>query len=108
MRNKSNPEEMPSTLYVISDMEFDNCVQDMTNFEAIEKMYAQTGYKIPNIVFWNVNAHQKQVPVEQNQQGVTLVSGYSPSTFKLAVENKTPYDLMLDVINSERYSTITI
>lgn len=108
IENDSDPEEMPSTIYIISDMEFDECAEGGTNFEAIDKMYDKAGYKRPNLVFWNVNARNKQVPVEQNQEGVTLVSGCSASTFKLVVEGKTPIDLMEDVINSERYSKIKI
>ncbi len=99
--------EMPETIYVISDMEFDSCAED-TNFEAIDKLYAATDYKRPTLVFWNVDARSKHVPVEQNQDNVTLVSGFSPSTFKLAVENKTPLQLMEDVINSDRYATIML
>ncbi len=108
VENDADPEEMPSTIYIISDMEFDECISGGTNFEAIDKMYKKAGYTRPNLVFWNVNAHQKNVPVEQDQEGVTLVSGCSASTFKLVVEGKTPVDLMEDVINSERYSKIVI
>ncbi len=108
VENDADPEEMPSTIYVISDMEFDEGCRGETNFETIDKMYAKAGYTRPNLVFWNVNAHQKNVPVEQNQEGVTLVSGCSASTFKLVVEGKTPVDLMEDVINSERYSKIEL
>ena len=106
--NEADPEDMPSTIYIISDMEFDECVSGGTNFEAIDKMYKKAGYTRPQLVFWNVNAHQKQVPVEQDQEGVTLVSGCSASTFKLVMEGKTPLDLMEDVINSERYSKIEL
>lgn len=63
---------------------------------------------MPNIVFWNVDARQKNLPVQKNESGVALVSGFSPVIFKIAVENKTPEQVMLDTINSERYSKIKI
>lgn len=100
--------EMPETIYIISDMEFDSATEGMTNFEAIDALYKAKELKRPNLVFWNVNARNKQVPVEQNQNGVTLVSGLSPSTFKLAVENLSPVDLVMQVVNSERYATIVV
>ena len=106
--NDTPVEEMPSTIYIISDMEFDECIQGGTNFQALDKKYKNAGYTRPTIVFWNVNARNKQVPVEQDEEGVTLVSGCSPSTFKLVMENKTPVDLMEDVINSERYNKIVL
>lgn len=108
VENDTPVEEMPSTIYIISDMEFDECNQGGTNFDAIDKMYKKAGYTRPQLVFWNVNAINKQVPVEEDQEGVTLVSGASPSTFKLVMENKTPVDLMEDVINSVRYQEIVL
>lgn len=107
VQTKADPKEMPETIYIISDMEFDQCA-DLTNFEAIDALYANTDYKRPNLVFWNVDARNKQVPVEHDQRGVTLVSGLSPSTFKMAVENLSPEELVAQVVNSERYAKIEI
>lgn len=107
VKNSSDPAEMPDTIYVISDMEFDQCA-DLTNFEAIDELYKESGYTRPQLVFWNVQARNKQVPVTENQKGVTLVSGSSASTFKLVMEGKTPLDLVMDVVNSDRYAPIVI
>lgn len=107
VKNTAKPSEMPDTIYIISDIEFDYCGED-TNFEAIDKLYAGTEYKRPNLVFWNVDARNKQVPVTHNQDGVTLVSGLSPSTFKMVVENKSPLELVMDVVNSDRYAPIVV
>lgn len=104
--NNTPSNEMPETIYIISDMEFDSATQGQTNYEAIKALFDGTDYKIPNVVFWNVSARNKQVPVTKNTHGVTLVSGFSPSTFKLVVENKSPLELMNDVINSDRYCKI--
>lgn len=101
-------EEMPETIYIISDMEFDNCCRTHTNYEHIKAKYESSGYKIPNIVFWNVNASGKNLPVQHNEQGVAMVSGFSPVVFKMAVENKTPEQVMYDTINSPRYEPIQI
>lgn len=102
-------DEMPTTLYVISDMEFDSCVSNSrTNYEAIEDLYKASGYELPTVVFWNVNARQNQAPALSHNPNVALVSGSSPSTFKMALEHKTPGQVMLDVLDSERYSKICI
>lgn len=108
IQNNVSQEEMPETIYVISDMEFDSAEDGETNFEVIKRKYDNYGYKMPNLVFWNVNASGSNLPVQKNERGVTLVSGFSPSVFKLAVENKTPYNLMIGILNSERYSKIKI
>lgn len=104
----SSSEDMPETIYIISDMEFDACVHNKTNFQAIDDLFNTKGLKRPNLVFWNVNARNKQVPVEFNTDGVALVSGLSPAIFKMVVENKTPIELVQDVVSAERYSIINI
>jgi hypothetical protein len=106
--NNAPASEMPDTIYIISDMEFDSCGGAQTNFEAIDALYAGTDYKRPSLVFWNVNAMQKQVPVMADDKNVTLVSGYSPSAFKLAVENLSPVEFVMQVVNSERYAKIEV
>lgn len=106
--NKVEASELPETIYIISDMEFNSCVRGGTNYDNIKARYDKSGYRLPNIVFWNVSARNKQVPVTKEQSGVTLVSGLSTSTFKLVVENKTPMQLMEEVIHSDRYANIKI
>ncbi|HNV61442.1 MAG TPA: DUF2828 family protein [Candidatus Cloacimonas acidaminovorans] len=108
IKNNIPEEEMPETIYIISDMEFDNAVCGRTNYEIIKRRYKESGYKKPNIVFWNVNGNGENLPSQDNEKGVTMVSGLSASTFSLAVENKTPYEMMLDVANSDRYNKIVL
>lgn len=112
LSQKTPQHELPDTIYVISDMEFDSCVYDgrrnMTNFEAAEKKFKNYGYKLPNVVFWNVASRNSQVPVKMHQSGATLVSGSSPKIFDMVKNGEmNPYKFMMDIINSERYSKIT-
>lgn len=106
----STPEsELPSTIYIISDMEFDQCCDTHTNFEHIKAKYNQYGYAMPTLVFWNVDARNgDNLPVQKDEKGVTLVSGFSPVGFKMVVEGKTSEQVMLDTINSERYAKIEV
>ena len=109
VKNKTLPEDMPSKLYIISDMEFDYCAEnsDVTNFEYAKEKFEQNGYALPKVVFWNVASRNMQSPVEMNEQGVTLVSGCNPRIFSMVTEDKcTPYEYMLDVLNQERYADI--
>lgn len=111
IKNKIDVSEMVSKIYIISDMEFDAaCSSNMsiTLFQDIEKQYAMAGYTMPKLVFWNVDARNVQVPVTMNDKGVQLVSGYSPSIFKnlMKCTSLSAYELMMDVIGSERYSKV--
>lgn len=108
--NDISEAEMPKKIIIISDMQFDEAIGDNTNFEAIQKKYASHGYKMPGIVFWNVNAINNTSPVTFNQTGVAMVSGASPSTFKFVCDGtiQTPLDMMLKVLLSDRYSDVTV
>ncbi|MBQ9419711.1 MAG: DUF2828 family protein [Synergistaceae bacterium] len=108
-KNNLPQSELPSTLYIISDMEFDYCVDSsLTNFEYAKKIFAEKGYKLPRVVFWNVDSRNRQQPVTKNEQGVNLVSGCSPIVFSMIVDNDvTPEGYMLMTLNSPRYANIT-
>ena len=102
-------EEMPSTLYIISDMEFDYCAKDasLTNFEYAKNLYRRYGYRLPKVVFWNVQSRRQQQPVKMNEQGVALVSGCSPRIFSQVMSGETdPYTYMMTVLGDERYQRI--
>ena len=102
-------EEMPSRIYIVSDMEFDYCAENasLTNFQNMEQMYRKAGYKLPEVVFWNVASRHQQQPVKKNQQGVALVSGCTPRLFEmLAGGNLSPYACMMDILNRDRYKDI--
>ncbi len=99
--------DMPSVIYLISDMQFDSACEGKTNLEAIKDKYEKAGYKMPRIVFWNVNSYE-DVPVKVNDKGVCLVSGCSPSILKTVFNNKivTPWDVMVQTVTTERYEPI--
>ena len=109
VKNAVPQEELPSTLYIISDMEFDACAEgaDITNFEYAKKRFEEAGYRLPRVVFWNVQSRNAQQPVTQNEQGVALVSGCSPRIFgMLTAGTLSPMGYMLDILGSERYAKI--
>ncbi len=100
---------MPQKLYIISDMEFDYCTRDsgITNFEYAKNLFESNGYKLPELIFWNVASRNNQQPVTKNEQGVALVSGCTPRIFSmLSSGSLSPEKYMLQVLESERYSKI--
>lgn len=109
MKNRVPAREMPQTLYIISDMEFDVCTEDasLTNFAYAKTLFESRGYRLPEVVFWNVASRRRQQPVTQNEQGVALVSGCTPRLFSMLVSgNRTPEEYMLAILGSERYAKI--
>jgi len=101
--------EMPEILLIFSDMQFDECAHfDDSAMQMIERRFADSGYCIPKIVFWNLNARDN-VPVKYDACGVALVSGFSPAIMKTIFTNDkfTPESIMLDSVMTSRYD-ITI
>ena len=109
VKNRIPPHEMPGTLYFISDMEFDRCTEhaELTNFEYAKKLFEAHGYQLPQVVFWNVQSRNRQLPVNMNERGVVLVSGCSSRIFSMVLEGKyDPVEFMKTVLLSERYAPV--
>ena len=90
-------------------MEFDVCVAnaDKSVFENAKERFRYHGYKLPEVVFWNVASRTRQQPVTMNEQGVALVSGCTPRLFEMVASGTmNPYVFMMEVIGSERYARI--
>jgi hypothetical protein len=110
VKNKVPQHELPSTIYIISDMEFDDCAAgaDITNFQRAKKNFAAHGYTLPDLVFWNVASRNTHQPVTMNEKGVALVSGASPRVFSMLTSGiLTPYLLMQETLRDERYAKIS-
>lgn len=122
--NHVTQREMPDTILIISDMEFDEGARSVwvrkgsgypldkkivtpTLFNEIRERYSAAGYKLPRLAFWNVCSRSGTIPVRENDLGVTLVSGFSPAVVKMVLSNKTdPYECLVEQLNTERYKPI--
>lgn len=120
-QNGVTSEDMPETLLILSDMEFDASTRPYTGYyrddnfnhddyigttmEEIEKLYSAMGYKVPKLVFWNLTSRLGHSPVKKDKHGVALVSGFSPSILKtvLSATEFDPVSIMLDTILVDRY-----
>ena len=108
--NKVPFEDMPTTVIIFSDMQFDQCAKfNVSAMEMVKAHYAASQYVVPRIVFWNLNA-SGNAPVKFNEAGVALVSGFSPAIMQslLKAENFDPYSIMLKTINSDRYARVVV
>lgn len=104
-------EDMPDSIIVISDMEFDEATgfysqsYPGTLMENIAKTWERAGYKMPKLIFWNVDARHDNIPMRDNGR-VSYVSGFSPTIFESIMTGKTGKDLMYDTLDKERYACI--
>ena len=109
LRHRLPQSDLPETLYILSDMEFDEGVDgDKTVFRQAKQLYRKHGYRLPSVVFWNLQSRHAIFPVAHDEAGATLVSGFSPTVFRLAVEHDAdPDEFVGSVLNSERYAGIS-
>jgi hypothetical protein len=99
--------DMPAMLLILSDMQFDQCARfDDSAMQMIERKYAEAGYTVPQIVFWNLNS-SGNAPVKADKSGAALVSGFSPSIMTALLsadmDQFTPEGIMLKTVMVPRY-----
>ena len=102
-------EELPSVIYIISDMEFNCAVREPQNtvYDNVKELFRAFGYNLPTVVFINVNSWKMQAPVRANQKGTALMSGMGVSSFKEKCDyNTTPLDHMYKILYSDRYKEV--
>lgn len=110
INNEMTQDDMPGSVLVISDMEFNQAVSggpDKTLFDEIRDKYEARGFVMPRLVFWNVSSRTGTIPVRTNNMGVALVSGYSQNTLKMVMSDKLdPYDVLVETLMSPRYDRV--
>lgn len=109
LENHLTQEELPQTILVISDMEFDRavCSDTDTLFDSIKKRFAWYGYQMPKLVFWNVNSRTNVIPVRENELGISLVSGFSVNVCRMVLSGElNPFDCLKKILEDERYRKV--
>ena len=82
--------QMPDFLLILSDMQFDskNSVGDKDQFnstvDSFKIKYEQLRYKLPIIIYWNLNAHSGSIECEQGKN-CAMISGFSPSALQVVL-----------------------
>lgn len=110
IKNNVKQEEMPEMILIISDMQFDGHLFNMSGslFDNIKIQFECAGYKLPKICFWNVaGSYSNTIPLQENEYGLILCSGFSINIVKMFLSGEIdPYKILLNTINSKRYDPI--
>jgi hypothetical protein len=118
--------EEPEYIIVLTDMGFDNAFSE----HGISSLWAPqlnqirnefikagenvwgigNGWKAPTIVVWNLRTEYKDFHATAKQEGVLMLSGWSPSMLKAlqinGIDIKTPYKGMRMILDNERYDPV--
>lgn len=120
--------DMPTRLVIVSDMEINmatavpfryrGCFTDRKPFnfsdilhvDELREMYRRAGYRMSQVIYWNVESRDNHFQTRSDVPGTMLASGSSPRVFEAVMAMKdfqaTPYDAMLEVLNGERYKEV--
>ena len=85
-----------------------------TLYEKLTKMFGEAGlnsrwnkaYKLPELIFWNVNGGYKNKIDSGYKKGMNELSGYSPKLFHDFISNVTPYESLLESLNNVIYTNL--
>ena len=119
VNNKIPQEEIPAVV-IVSDMEFDEargavswCWSGKRSFDSqgtlfakIAKTWNDAGYELPKIVFWNVASRTGAVPMQENKNGLLLVSGFSQNILDMLSEGGTMLDVIRKKLMTKRYDIV--
>lgn len=114
VENNLSQSDLPKSLIIISDMEFDSAVRGnekrKTFHEHMSTKYRESGYELPMVVYWNVYARQDTFHANATQKGVQFISGQSASAFKSLINGVeyTALELMLETLNDSMYNSVVL
>jgi hypothetical protein len=122
IEHKVPQHEAPTDLIVMTDMGFDEACGNNpythnvkkgsweTHIQMIRRSYKENGYVPPRIVLWNLQAIYKDFHAKADDEGVVVLSGWSPSLLKVisakGVQVKTPYEGMREILDVPRYDKV--
>ena len=111
VRTKCPQADLPKALVIISDLEIDYWSGGSLTFtEEMRKRFADTGYEMPKLVYWNVNSRKDTFLASKNDPNAILVSGQSASTFKNLIKgiDLSAFELMVQTLNDPRYDCVVV
>jgi hypothetical protein len=98
---------IPERLIIVSDMQLNKAdsLYNENTHETMKKMFEDAGFKLPQIVFWNVNRNQLQF---DNMYGVSIVSGFSVDVLKCLLDGNlpTPFNTMMNALSDAKFDNI--
>ena len=125
LKNNMSQADIPGTVLLISDMEFDygtslykcrdnaGCsyegVTTQALFETIRDEWRAAGYEMPVLAFWNLNTSRAVVPTVDDR-GVVLLSGFTADNLDMVMNGDlaefTPAKQLEMVLSNHRYDAV--
>jgi len=102
-QNILSDSDMPQKLVILSDMQFDEAINNYDYNKEIEKdknntklellydtfsqNFINNNYKVPKLIYWNLNSDNTQsFPVDSKIENTAIISGFSEQLLKIFME----------------------
>ena len=111
VRTKCSQADLPKALVIISDLEIDYWDGGSLTFtEEMRKRFADAGYEMPKLVYWNVDSRKDTFLASKNDPNTILVSGQSASTFKNLIKSidLSAFEIMVQTLDDPRYDCVVV
>lgn len=111
VRTKCPQADLPKALVIISDLEIDYWNGGSLTFtEEMRNRFAEHGYEMPKLVYWNVDSRKDTFLASKNDPNAILVSGQSASTFKNLIKgiDLSAYEIMVQTLDDPRYDCVVV
>ena len=124
LRKQMSQADIPGTVLLISDMEFDagtsmysygrtqaayQGAPQKALFEEIREEWKAAGYEMPVLAFWNLNTQRAVVPTVDDR-GVVLLSGFTTDNLDMVMNGDladfTPAKQLEMVLSKPRYDAV--
>ena len=106
--------QAPSFVLVLTDMNFDQArgseTPGQTHAEMAKAMFQRIGEEAPVLGIWNLAANPTDIQATANEEGVVLLSGWSPTQFTVlqqeGLRSVTPMELLRKELEAPQYDRV--
>lgn len=109
-KNGIERKDMIKRIIIISDMEFDACLDGVSSYEHFKKQFENINMEIPEVIFWNVNARNIHFASDNKHKNIRYISGASSrvienlitdgklENIEFVIDTVSKYDFIEEVI----------
>ena len=105
-KNGIERKDMIKRIIIISDMEFDSCIEGMSSFEIFKKQFDCLNIPMPEVIFWNVNARNIHFATDTKQKNIRYISGASNKIVENLISDGNLENMEFIIDTVSRYTFI--
>lgn len=98
-------EEIIERILIISDIDYELCVEESRDYQYIKKCFDQIHMKVPRVIFWNVNSERVYFGKENNKE-IYFIKGMNKKLVDFIIEDRPLNNLEFINYITDKYTFI--